>query len=81
MTGAALPRTWIATAELDLLVDENIDYAVRLMQAGVSTELVVYRGAVHGFDLFAPDAAVSRRFRRDRLEAFRSAMAGTPTTN
>lgn len=33
------------------------------------TELHVYPGAVHGFDLFAPDAAVSRRYRRDRDEA------------
>lgn len=68
-----LPWTWIATAELDLFVDEDVDYAARLLASGVSTELVVYRGAVHGFELFAPDAAVSQRFRRDRLEAFRCA--------
>jgi acetyl esterase/lipase len=71
---AGLPPTWILTAELDLFVDEDVDYARRLMDAGVSTELHVYRGAVHGFELFAPDATVSRRFRRDRLEAFTSAF-------
>lgn len=65
-----LPDAWIGTAELDLFRDEDIDYAQRLFAAGVSTELHVYRGGVHGFDLFAPDAAVSRRFRRDRDEAF-----------
>lgn len=72
---AGLPPTWILTAELDLFVDEDVDYAHRLMGAGVSTELHVYRGAVHGFELFAPAAAVSRRFARDRLEAFRAAFA------
>ncbi|UOY01770.1 alpha/beta hydrolase [Blastococcus sp. PRF04-17] len=64
-----LPPTWIATAELDLFRDEDIGYAARLYEAGVPTELHVYPGAVHGFDLFAPEAGVSRRFVRDRDEA------------
>ncbi|NJC71852.1 alpha/beta hydrolase [Planosporangium thailandense] len=71
---AGLPRTWIGTAELDLFVDEDVDYAQRLMAAGVSTELVVYRGAVHGFELFAPQAAVSRRFARDFHDALASLL-------
>lgn len=66
-----LPPCWLATAELDLFVDEDVEYARRMWEAGVSCELVVYPGAVHGFDLFAPDAAVSRRFAADRLAAFR----------
>lgn len=74
---AGLPWTWLGTAELDLFVDEDVDYAVRLMAAGVSTELHLYRGAVHGFELFAPDAEVSRRFVRDRDDAFRSAFERT----
>lgn len=71
-----LPWTWLATAELDLFCDEDIDYAHRLMSAGVSTELHVYRGAVHGFDLFAPEAAVTRRFLRDRNVGFQAALSG-----
>lgn len=72
---SALPPSWLATAELDLFVDEDVDYARRLDGAGVSTDLHVYAGAMHGFDLFAPDAAVSRRFVRDRDEAFARALA------
>jgi len=66
---ARLPPTWIGTGELDLFRDEDIEYAARLMAAGVPTELHVYPRAVHGFDLFAPHTAVSRRFCRDRDDA------------
>ncbi|TFV93783.1 alpha/beta hydrolase [Blastococcus sp. CT_GayMR20] len=64
-----LPPTWIATTELDLFRDEDVDYARRLLEAQVPTELHVYPGGVHGFDLFAPDAALTRRFCRERDEA------------
>jgi acetyl esterase/lipase len=67
---ARLPPTWLAAGELDLFADENIAYAQALMAAGVSTELHVYAGAYHGFDLLAPTAAISRRYVRDRQEMF-----------
>jgi acetyl esterase/lipase len=66
---SGLPPTWLATAELDLFRDEDLDYARRLLEAGVPTELHVYPGGVHGFDLFAPDAGVTRRFARERDDA------------
>jgi len=74
-----LPSTWLATGELDLFRDEDIEYASGLLAAGVPTELHVYPGAVHGFDLFAPEAAVSRRYRRDRDEAFDRFVGVVPT--
>jgi triacylglycerol lipase len=67
---SGLPPAWISTTDLDLFRDEDIDYARRLTEAGVPTELHVYPGGVHGFDLFAPDAALTQRFCRDRDEAF-----------
>jgi acetyl esterase len=46
---AGLPRALVVAAELDPLRDEAIAYAGRLREAGVETELAVYRGAAHGF--------------------------------
>jgi acetyl esterase/lipase len=43
-------------------VDEDVEYARRLINAGVPTELHVIPGAYHGFDLLVPDAGVSKRF-------------------
>ena len=45
--------------------DEDIDYALRLNQAGVPTELHVYPGGCHGFNVMAPDAALSQQSLRN----------------
>jgi acetyl esterase/lipase len=59
---------------LDLFLDENLEYARRLMRAGVPTELHVYPGAFHGFNM-VPDAQISRIFERDILAALKRALA------
>jgi acetyl esterase/lipase len=69
-----LPPAYMPVGALDLFVDENIEYAQRLVQAGVPTELHVYPGAFHGFDMFAPSAAVSKQFKADRDNALRRAL-------
>jgi len=69
-----LPPAYIPVGALDLFIDENIEYAQRLIQAGVPTELHVYPGAFHGFDLFAPSAAVSKRFKAERDQALKRAL-------
>ncbi|HTT76646.1 MAG TPA: alpha/beta hydrolase [Candidatus Binataceae bacterium] len=71
-----LPPAYIPVGALDLFVDENIEYAQRLIQAGVPTELHVYPGAFHGFDLFAPHAKVSKQFKADRDNALKRALHG-----
>jgi acetyl esterase/lipase len=69
-----LPPAYIPVGALDLFVDENIEYAQRLIQAGVPTELHVYPGAFHGFDVFAPSAKVSKQFKADRDDALKRAL-------
>jgi acetyl esterase/lipase len=43
----------------DGFFDEDLRYATELTRAGVPTEVRVYAGAPHGFDLVAPESAVS----------------------
>ncbi len=45
-----LPPAFISCGGLDLFVHEDIQYAQRLLCAGVATELHIYPGAIHGFD-------------------------------
>ena len=48
-----LPQTFIIVGSLDLFCDEDIDYAQKLMQAGVFTELYVEPGVPHSYDSLA----------------------------
>jgi acetyl esterase/lipase len=57
-----LPPAFIGVGAIDLFVDEDLEYARRLIDAGVSTELLVVPGAYHAFDLMVPDARVSKAF-------------------
>ena len=71
---AGLPPTFIGTGSIDLFVDEDIDYARRLVDAGVPTELVVVPGAFHGFDVIAADTSISKQFTAAKLNALRRAF-------
>jgi acetyl esterase/lipase len=56
-----LPSACVLTCELDPMRDEGIDYARRLIAAGVSTELHLIPGAFHLFEGFAPNSTLTRR--------------------
>jgi len=71
---AALPPTYLCAGALDLFLEEDLEYARRLVRVGVPTELHVYPGAYHGFDLGAAVARVSRAAVRDYTEALRRAL-------
>jgi acetyl esterase/lipase len=71
-----LPPAFIDVGTADLFRDEDIDYAQRLMQAGVPTELHVYPGAYHGFDSMAPRARITRAARTARITALQRALKG-----
>ncbi|MBV1880790.1 MAG: alpha/beta hydrolase [Pseudomonadales bacterium] len=71
-----LPPAFISVGDLDLFLSENIEYAHRLLNAGVSTELHVYHGGYHAFNGLAPMAKVSRRFNDDRDNALKRALSG-----
>jgi acetyl esterase/lipase len=72
---AGLPPAWIGVGAIDLFVEEDMEYALRLVHAGVATELLVVPGAFHGFDLLVPDAEASKQFRSSWKSALRKAFA------
>jgi acetyl esterase/lipase len=69
-----LPPAIVTVGELDLFLDEDVDYARRLVAAGVSTELHVYPRCVHGSDALLPDADVVTRWKRDEADALHRAL-------
>ncbi|WP_188194551.1 alpha/beta hydrolase [Nonomuraea sp. SYSU D8015] len=70
---SGLPPAFIDVGELEVFRDEDMDYALRLSQAGVSTEFHLYPGAFHGFDGMVPDAELSKRARAARVAALKRA--------
>ena len=61
---AGLPPVYMITGALDLFLDEDLDYARRLIDAGVQTELHVYPGAIHAFEMM-PDTALQAQAAAD----------------
>ena len=72
-TLAGLPPAFIGVGALDLFVDEDVDYAARLIRDGVPTELHVYPGAFHAFDVVA-GAPVAVQFQQDCARALTKAF-------
>jgi acetyl esterase/lipase len=70
---AGLPPTFIMCGALDLFIEEDMDYARRLIRAGVPTELHVYPGAPHGFTMIE-GAAVSKRNFSESMAAMQRAL-------
>jgi len=71
---SGLPPTYMSTGSLDLFLEEDLEYARRLLRVGVPVEFHIYPGGFHAFDI-APDAAISKAARRDSLEALRRVLA------
>ncbi|HUV10705.1 MAG TPA: alpha/beta hydrolase [Acidimicrobiia bacterium] len=61
---SGLPPAFVAVGSIDGFHDENLEYATRLNRAGVPTEVHVYPGAPHGFQLFG-DSSVAAQAERD----------------
>lgn len=70
---AGYPPTFIAVGGIDLFVAEDIDFAGRLVADGVETELHMYPGAYHGFNLVA-SSPIAQRFEADCFAALARAF-------
>ncbi len=74
-----LPPAFIGVGGIDLFVLESVEYARRLIEAGVPTRLLVVPGAFHGFDGLAADTEIAQRFNAAKLDALRGALAADST--
>lgn len=68
VTGVPSASFWIA--EYDPLRDEDYEYAIRLMTAGVQVDVSQYAGTIHGFDGYRM-TAVGQRALRDQIDVLR----------
>ncbi|OAG38895.1 hypothetical protein AYO21_06926 [Fonsecaea monophora] len=67
-----LPPTYIDVGDLDIFRDEDIEYARRIAAANIQTELHVYPGVPHGFDLVAKDISATVNAMANRVRAIQS---------
>lgn len=73
---AKLPPTFIAVGALDLFLEEDVAYALRLSRAGVPLETHIYSGAIHGFDFV--DSAIATQYHADLAAALDRMLAPAP---
>jgi triacylglycerol lipase len=71
---AGLPPTFINLGDLDLFVEEAMDYSRRLLRAGVPVELHVYPGLIHGGGMM-PQSRVAKVSMGDVVDALGRAFA------
>lgn len=71
---AGLPQTWIGVGALDLFLEEDTDYALRLIRAGVKVDFVIWPGAYHAFDL-SPEGEIAARANDERQLALARGLA------
>jgi len=74
---ADLPPAFIGVGSIDLFVEEDISYALRLINSGVTTELMVVPGAYHAFDWLAPESSLTKQFNERIVAALQQAFNPT----
>lgn len=70
---AGLAPAYIMCGAIDLLLSESLQYAQRLMAAGVPTGLKIYPGELHGFS-YNPDLQASKEEYEQRKRVFKTAF-------
>ncbi|MGI5489949.1 alpha/beta hydrolase [Microtetraspora malaysiensis] len=68
---SGLPPAFIDVGSAETFRDEDVTYASRIWQAGGRAELHVWPGGFHGFDMMAPQAAVSQDAKAARVRWLR----------
>jgi len=64
-----LPPFYLLICELDCLRDSALEFAGKLLGAGVRTDVIVAAGTPHFFTGFFPDTQIAKRTKDDYLKA------------
>lgn len=75
---SGLPRTFLGVGALDLFLEEDVAFALKLSRAGVPVELHVYPGVPHMFDQYP--GALTDQAQRDTLSALQAILAVAQTS-
>jgi len=73
---SGLPNAWVGVGTLDVFYEEDLAYARRLREAGITCELDIIPGAFHGFDVFDRNLPVVQDFHRSQIAALRKYLVG-----
>jgi acetyl esterase len=73
-----LAPAWIGLAECDPLVDDGVAYADLLRMSGVTVDLEIYRGVVHGFVNMGRVIPEASRAHADAGRALKQAFSVSP---
>jgi acetyl esterase/lipase len=73
---SGLPPAWIDVGGSELFRDEVVIYASRLAEFGVPTELHVFPGGWHGFDMNAPETALAKACLEARMSWLKRTVLG-----
>jgi acetyl esterase/lipase len=69
---AGLPPLYLDVPDLDIFRDEDIEYVARHAREGIPTEMHLYPGLPHAFEVFAPTTYFARAAMADRVHAIQS---------
>ncbi|MEU1300696.1 alpha/beta hydrolase fold domain-containing protein [Streptomyces shenzhenensis] len=58
---AGLPASYLEVGSADVFRDETLDYAARLGESGVPTEVHVWAGGLHAFELVNPQSSIAKQ--------------------
>lgn len=67
-----LPSTYIEVPDMDIFREENLEYASRIAAENIETEVHVWKGFPHSFELFAPHIETTKIALQLRAKAIRS---------
>lgn len=67
-----LPSLYLEVPDMDIFRGENLEYAARIAAENIETEVHVWKGVPHSFELFSPYIETTQIAIRCRVKAMRS---------